>query len=241
MAHLVVRKTLRKMGVLNQVKSIKKKFVHKENAFKPADPRLLLSMTACLDWLRGNDLLEGRDYMEFGIFRGFNLWYVQAQMRSWGIRDADFYGYDSFFGIPPVEGVDAGGAFHEGDFYAGIDEVRSFFNRFGVEWDRTFLVEGFFSESLTPENFSRHNGRKFSLCVVDCDLYSSAKEVLTYIEPLIGEKSMIWFDDWDDYAGNNEKGERRAFREFMDEHPDLAAEPFPVEGGSGLGFIMSRK
>lgn len=240
MAHLLVRKTLRQLGILDSVKAFKRKFYHAENAFKPADPRLLISMQACLAWLRERDLLEGRDYLEFGIFRGFNLWYVQAMLRLWGVQDCRFYGFDSFFGLPEVTGVDKGGPFQEGDFYAGRHEVEQFFNRFGIDWSKTKLVEGFFSETLNEETLKQHEGRQFSLCVVDSDLYSSAKEVLDYIVPLMGSTSILWFDDWGDFGDDAERGEQLAFRELQEAHPELKTEPFIVEGGSGQGFIVRR-
>lgn len=240
MAHLLIRKALRTTGLLEQARAIKKRFYYRENAFKPADPRLLISTNACFAWLRERDLLEGRDYMEFGIYRGFNVWYAQAQLRSWGIKDCNFYGYDSFFGLPPVEGIDAGGAFAEGDFYASKEEVEIFLNRFNTDWERTRLIPGFFSESLTPENKAAHNNRPFSLCVVDCDLYSSAVEVLSYIESMVADNSIIWFDDWGDYGDDPEKGEQLAFKEFLEKNSSISAEAFTVDGGSGHGFILNK-
>jgi len=238
MAHLVIRRALRNLGMLDTARAIKKKFYYRENAFKPADPRLLISMNACLAWLHERNLLEGRDYQEYGIFRGFTLWYVQAQLKNWHVHDVEYFGYDSFFGLPEVEGIDAGGAFAEGDFYASKEEVEIFYNRFGIDWLKTKLVPGFFSKSLTEENKKEHKGRPFSLCVVDCDLYSSAVEVLEYIESMVADQSIVWFDDWGDYGNDPEKGERLAFKEFLERNPHISAEPFPVEGGSGTGFIL---
>ena len=241
MAHLVVRKTLRNLGLLDSVKAIKARFYHRENAFRPATPHTLISTNACLTWLKERDLLSGTDYLEFGIFRGFNLWYAQALIKSWGIEDVRFFGFDSFFGLPEINGLDADGPFHEGQFYASRAEVEHFLTRSGTDWDRTTLVEGFFSDTLRESPQKRHGERKFSLCVVDCDLYTSTKEVLDYIALLISDPSIIWFDDWNDYSGDPELGERKAFTEFCEKHSDWSAEPLEVPGGNGCGFIMSRK
>ena len=73
---------------------------------------------------------------------------------------------------------------------------------------------------------------------MDCDLYSSAVEVLEYIESMVSDNSILWFDDWGDYQDDPEKGEQLAFKEFLERNPQIKAEPFPVEGGSGAGFIL---
>src|SRR5262245_42220344 len=97
---LFLRKTLRSLGLLSLARKLKGRVVHVENEFKPADPRLLISTSICLRWLAERGLAEGSDYLEFGIFRGFNLWYAQAYARNVGIRSMRFFGFDSFFGIP---------------------------------------------------------------------------------------------------------------------------------------------
>jgi O-methyltransferase len=245
MASLFVRKMLKRVGLFNMAHSVKKKFVHKQNEFKPADPRLCISVHQCLHWLKDRSLLEGSDYMEFGIFRGFNLWYTYALARALGIADMRFFGFDSFFGIPPVDGIDKGGPFFEGDFSAYKDEVESHFNRYRVDWKKIFLVEGFFEQSLTPALKEKHQLRRCSFCVVDCDLYSSAVTVLRFIEPLLGSTSLLLFDDWDDFGGVADKGEPKAFAEFMERNKTVfEAEPFEdlrALGGSGKAFIMRRK
>jgi hypothetical protein len=184
------------------------------------------------------------DYLEFGIFRGFNLWYAQAYARSIGISDMRYFGFDSFFGIPPVSGVDAGGVFKEGDFSAYRDEVEEFLSRYGVDWQRTFLIPGFFDDSLTVETARKYRLRSCSLCVVDCDLYSSAVSVLRFVEPLLADRAILYFDDWDDFGGHTDKGEPKAFDEFLQHNRQkLSAEPFQdlrASGGKGKAFVIRR-
>jgi hypothetical protein len=247
MASLFVRKLLRKAGLLEKTRSIKARLVGRRaaNEFKPADPRLLISVLRCMQWLEGNGLAEGSDYLEFGVFRGFNLWYTQALARAMGVRDMRFFGFDSFFGIPAVEGVDEGGPFHEGDFSAYRDEVEGFLTRFGVDWDKTVLLEGFFDQTLVPGAAARYGLRRCSLCLVDCDLYSSSVTVLKFVEPMLADRSLLLFDDWADFGGHAERGEPRAFHEFLDRNAEvLEAEPFDDLGGlggKGKAFVIRRK
>src|SRR5438094_462652 len=107
MSKFLVRKLLHKTHLLQPARTIKKCLVgsRAQNEFKPADPRLLISTLKNLQWLAQHGHAEGSDYLEFGIFRGFNLWYAQAVAPTLGIGDMRFFGFDSFFGIPPVQGV----------------------------------------------------------------------------------------------------------------------------------------
>jgi O-methyltransferase len=247
MASLFVRKVLRRAGLFDKARALKKRLTGRQvtNEFKPADPRLLVSMYRCLHWLADRDLLAGSDYLEFGIFRGFNLWYTQALARAMGVRGMRFFGFDSFFGIPPVDGVDKDGPFREGDFSAYRDEVEAFLTRYGVDWGQTFLVEGFFEDSLNRETLTKHALRRCSLCVVDCDLYSSSTAVLRFVEPLLGDQSILFFDDWEDFGKGAVKGEPKAFAEFLERNAQvLEARPFEdlvALGGKGKAFVIHRR
>ena len=152
-----------------------------------------------------------------------------------------FFGFDSFFGLPPITGIDQDGPFKEGEFYASRFEVEKFFNRFGVDWEKTHLVEGWFKDTLNEKTRKKYNLRKFSLCVVDSDLYESAVQVLDFIIPHMIDKSIIWFDDWGDYGEVADNGEQKAFAEFLEKNKNIEAEPLIVPNGSGQGFIIHLK
>jgi O-methyltransferase len=247
MARIFVRKMLRNVGLLDSARRLKQRLTryHPTMEFKPADPRLLTSTLRCFQWLLENNLAEGSDYLEFGIFRGFNLWYSQSLARAFGVKDMRFFGFDSFFGIPPVNGIDAGGAFREGDFSAYKDDVHAALTRFGVDWNNTFLIEGFFENSLNQATIKQYALRRSSFCVVDCDLYSSTVTVLNFIAPLLGDPCLLYFDDWADYGPDQSKGEPRAFAEFLERNAHVFdVEPFidfRAIGGKGKAFVLHRK
>jgi len=235
---------LKRMGLLEPLRAVKRRFYHRPNEFKPADPRLLISTIACLNWLNEHGALEGSDVIEFGIFRGFNVWFTHAYSRVLGVNDVRFFGFDSFFGIPPTTGIDADGTFKEGEFSAYREEVESFLTRYGVDWSKTFMVEGFFDQTCNADTANKYNMRRCSLCIVDADLYSSAKTALAFVEPYLAEHSILYFDDWNDYLDDPNKGEPRAFAEFQEEHAKtFSAEPFTdlkKIGGKGTAFIIHR-
>lgn len=191
MASLFTRKLLKKLGLLEIMRLMKRKVLPPVNAFMPCNPHLLIAVNRSLRWIKEKGLTEGSDYLEFGIFRGFTLWYAQALANDMEIKDMRFFGFDSFFGLPPISGIDKGGDFQEGAFYCPRKDVETFLTQYGVDWNNTFLVEGEFKKILTSETIRKYNLRQCSLCVIDCDLYESARLVLTFIESLIQHQSIL--------------------------------------------------
>jgi hypothetical protein len=239
---LFVRRWLRAAGLLGAAQSLKQAVAGAPewHDFKPADPRSQVSTLVCFEWLRERGLLAGTDYYEFGIFRGFNLWFVQALARVHAIGDMRCVGFDSFFGLPKAEGT-----FKEGEFSAYRQEVESYLNRYGVDWQRTLLVEGFFDQSLNEQTAARLGPRQCVLCVVDCDLYISTVPVLEFAGPRLGPVSIVYFDDWNDFGGAPLEGEPKAFAEFMARHDsEFTAEPLTdlvALGGKGRAFVLRRQ
>jgi O-methyltransferase len=59
-------------------------------------------------FIKSRDELVGPDgdYYELGLFRGYTFWYAQQVCRELGMTATHFYGFDSFRGLPDVEGID---------------------------------------------------------------------------------------------------------------------------------------
>jgi hypothetical protein len=75
------------------------------------------------------------------------------------------------------------------------------------------LVKGLFADSLPPF-LARTEGRVL-LAHIDCDLYSSAKTVLTLLRPRLETGTVLAFDEYFNYPGW-EAGEHRALVEFAE-------------------------
>jgi hypothetical protein len=246
MTGYTVRKWLRDAGLLDKARALKHRFSGKPQWYNfKGDPRTVISTLKCFAWLQERNLLEGTDYFEFGIFRGFNLWMIQAYANAMGVRDMRFAGFDSFMGLPEVTDIDKGGPFQAGDFSAYREEVETHFRRYGVDWEKTLLIEGYYDKSLNDETIRKHKLRQCSLCVVDCDLYASTVPVLAFVRPLLTDPGIIFFDDWEDYGDSPLKGEPKAFAEFMHTNEaTLEAEPFvdlKVHSGKGKAFVIRRR
>ncbi|MBE9077886.1 class I SAM-dependent methyltransferase [Romeria aff. gracilis LEGE 07310] len=159
------------------------------------------------------------DYIEFGVYGGSSLLLMYDELLRAELSHVRLFGFDSFAGLPS----DSDGHWQEGAFYADYDRVVQSLNRRNVDWRRVTLIKGFFADTLTSALIAKHNLRQASLIMMDCDLYSSAKEALEFCGPLIRSEAIIFFDDWNPLAREN-KGEKRAFDEFLQATPDLEAE-----------------
>ncbi|HEX8098457.1 MAG TPA: TylF/MycF/NovP-related O-methyltransferase [Pyrinomonadaceae bacterium] len=177
------------------------------------------------------------DYYEFGMFRGYSFWYAQASARRLRLDRMRFFGFDSFQGLPEPEG-DESVEFARGDYACGRAEVEGYLNKYGVDWSRTTLVEGFYNESLKPELKAERGMRPAAVVLIDCDLYTSTRDVLAFIDDLLQDGTVLMFDDWNCFSGSDEAGERKAFREYLASRPQWRAEEYISFGWHGQAFVL---
>lgn len=184
--------------------------------------------------------LDKRDYYEFGLFKGYSFWHAQKTARARGAQRMRFFGFDSFAGLPDVFGPDRTerGDFYRGQYACSYEAVREALDDAGVDWERTTLIPGYFNESLTSDLREEHDMRGVAVALIDCDLYASTADVLRFIDPLVRDRSILIFDDWNCFDGDDDKGQRRAFREFLARRSDLTAEPIFTYGSWGAAFAL---
>lgn len=212
----------------------------KQDEFCTLSPALLIAINSCFRKAQSLNILENTDYMEFGIFRGFAFWYAQAIANDSNINKMRFFGFDSFKGLPKIKGLDIGSDFSKGDFKCGRDLVEKYLNQFGVDWKKTFLIEGFFYDTLNDKTKQQYELGSCSICVVDCDLYEAARDVLNFVGPLLSNKSFVIFDDWNCNKANPELGERKAFAEFLENNSNIKSEPYGQFGYNCQVFFLEK-
>lgn len=184
------------------------------------------------------------DYYEFGLFRGYTFLQAYNHCKALGIDSPHFYGFDSFEGLPPAEGVDqADGRFFEGQFTCSKEEVETNLANNGMDRSRTTLVEGFYEDSLTESLREQHDFKRASVVLLDCDYYSSTRIAIFWMQPYIGAGTVLLFDDWFSYSegDNKELGQQKALDEFLLENPQHHAEPLWEFSIHGKGFILHSK
>ena len=179
------------------------------------------------------------DYHEFGLFRGYTFLQAWNHRKELGVQDMAMYGYDSFSGLPPAEGVDANDArFFEGQFACSMDEVKKNLEEHGVDLDQVNFIKGFYEDSLTEELRNQHPFRQASVVLLDCDYYSSTMTALNWLVPYLGAGSILLFDDWFSYGDNEELGQQKAFAEFFEKHPQFKPVDLWEFKNFGKAFIL---
>ena len=154
------------------------------------------------------------DYLEFGVYRGTSLINAYKLARKYGLAGMRFFAFDSFEGLPHSESA----VMKKGAYASSRETFENAVAKAGVDLDKVLTVEGFYDRSLTEEVKKTHDLKRAAVVHVDCDLYSSATEVLGFVEDLMQPESVLVFDDW--YSFRNDPGpielmgERRAFREW---------------------------
>ncbi len=167
------------------------------------------------------------DYLEFGVSYGTSLNCMYHTTQKKGLQQVRLFGFDSFEGMPDETEAEDEATWKAGQFCSSLQNTSSFLTKNGVDWQRTFLTKGWFSDTLTEDFKQKHQLKKASVIMVDCDIYSAAKEALNFSASLIKDVSIIVFDDWNsNNLADKNLGEKKAFNEFLAEHPHFAVEEF---------------
>ena len=203
------------------------------------------------------------DYLEFGVFAGSSFIrshqiikdvFRQHQRLHEGRTEEDamairrnwesmrFFAFDSFQGLPKLEGIDKQTSdFARGKYTYAERNFRNNLIKADVALDKVIIVPGWFNETCTEETINKYAMKKASIIHVDCDLYTSAKTVLEFIEPLLTDGTVIIFDDWYTFRGNPNLGEQRAFNEWKATMTDWIFSEYQKEGPARNSFIASKR
>jgi len=182
------------------------------------------------------------DYYEFGVFKGHTFLHARLAARELGLDKMRFFGFDSFEGLPPVVGVDLTKEehFYAGQFACSLDHVKKELSERGVNWKRTFLIKGYFRDTLHAQTRAQYQMSKASVVLLDSDLYESAASALEFLEPMLLDQTILIMDDWNAFDGDDSRGERLAMAEFLQRHSQWKAEPWFHYGNYGQVFVMRR-
>ena len=163
-------------------------------------------------------------YQEYGVFeiaevgsyRGRGTKAILDLAVSLGVQ-VHVPGLDSFEGLPPLSGKDAelapvNAAYRTRVLFADVTEreVRAYI---GSAHEGSFtLVKGFFIETLPtlPE-------KQYLMAIIDCDLYSSHMDSMSYFYERLLPGGIMFFDD---YHSGQYPMAKQAINEFLEEKPE---------------------
>jgi O-methyltransferase len=154
------------------------------------------------------------DYLEFGVARGTSMIMAYHLANKYGLIDGRYFAFDSFEGLPNSEI----NVFSKGDMAYSQADFKLFCKKSGVDVSKISIVPGYYDKTLNDSVIKDCDfGDRVCLVHVDCDLYTSTNEVLSFLERFIPDKSIIIFDDWYNFEhmeNPEEHGERKAFNEW---------------------------
>ena len=187
------------------------------HGFNTANKDVLAALEICFDKVLSQEAQQPGDYFEFGLFKGYSFWYAQMLARKRHLNQMRFFGFDSFMGLPKVSGIDStkDEIFYEGQYSCSKAQVMKNLDSAGVNWDKTYLIEGYFQNTLNDALKHTYDMDIASIVLIDCDLYTSTVDVLNFIESLLAKPTIVMFDDWNCFEEDDNRGQRRAFREFL--------------------------
>ena len=248
-------------NILQPLRKLAGRFVAVESFERELKPIDLAARYICSEDIAG-------DYLEFGVFkgcsfieayhkieRGINEWsnierayqaYSDRQraeefFNRVGRRAMRYFAFDSFDGLPELKGVDKGHPiFCKGRYDCNERDFRRNIQANGVDMSKVITVPGFYDKSLTDDIKKRHGIKAASIIMVDCDLYESAKAVLDFITDLVGDGTIIIFDDWFSFKARPDLGEQRACKEWLEQNPGISLIEYARWGMGQVSFIVHK-
>lgn len=186
------------------------------------------------------------DYLEFGVYLGrslahaykFSNYYALPQ-KSRTFAGMRFFGFDSFRGLPGSAAKET--SFADDEFSdTSLEIVKNKLKAKEVDFSRVKLVPGFFSETLTQATRDQLGISQAAIVFFDCDLYESVQPALDFVRDIVTDGTVFIFGDWYYFKANPNKGEQKAFKEWLAENPGFTASEFHKFGWQGNSFIIHK-
>ncbi len=187
---------------------------------------------------------SGGDYLEFGVWKGRSfarMYHLSRYLQKSrpALASMRFYAFDSFEGLPPPKGIDrATQEFHEGQYAASEAEFRENMAKAGVDLARVTTIKGWYDQVLNEETRKKLPLKKAAVILIDADLYESTVPVLDFITPYLVDGTVILFDDWFCFRGSPDRGEQRAFREWLLRNPHVTVSEYRRYNWKSNSFIV---
>ncbi len=134
------------------------------------------------------------DFIEAGVYKGGTTVFMRGFLKFHRISNRMVWVADSFEGIPlSTRYKDLGDPVDQWKdrWVAGLEEVRSVFNRYGLLDDQVKFLEGYFAESLPKAALG-----KLAIARLDADSYESTLDALEHLYPRMSRGGYVIIDDW---------------------------------------------
>lgn len=200
-------------------------------ALTPKEEVLDLAM----QFVKNNRMCGG--YFEFGVWKGDS--FIKAFHLAQRYKlPMEFHAFDSFVGLPELKGMDKESMqFFKGKYAFSVSDFANTCEKAKVDMDKIHIKEGFYGAKTKA--YIKNQG-KAAIIYMDSDLYESTVTALDCATSLIQEGTIIIFDDWYCFKGNMNKGEAKAFSEWLTKNK-FGTQPFRDFGWHGKAFVVWKK
>ncbi len=177
------------------------------------------------------------DYAEFGCCGAQTFALAHSEIGRNALA-CHMWAFDSFEGLPPQsDGRDAHPMWVGGDMAISVDLFQQICDAHRIKRDAYTMVPGYFSRTLGTEADGARPDQ-IALAYIDCDLYSSTLDVLTFLAPRLRHGMILAFDDYYCWSDARISGERLALIELAEARPDLIFTPYLSFGWHGQSFVV---
>jgi len=183
------------------------------------------------------------DNLEFGVFTGSSFNFamkINKKMEKVFKRtiETQFIGFDSFDGFGEIKQIDENPSFKSNLFK--INKRKVFRNiKKNSKKQKFKLIEGFYQQTIKNKNPKDYGINKARIIMIDCDLKESTILALNFVKTLLQEGTIIIFDDFNFFKGNENKGEFGAFKDFKEQNPNIKFRRIFDYGYSGRAFVVA--
>jgi hypothetical protein len=109
-----------------------------------------------------------------------------------------------------------------------------------VDETRVRVVPGLFQDTLADHTPGDIGLTSLSIVHIDTDIYEPARLALEFVSPVLPQGALLLFDDYDQLAASNARGERRAVADWLLAHPEFSLEPYRTYGTFCRAFLVHR-
>lgn len=180
------------------------------------------------------------DYAEFGSHGGTTFALAYDEIIRWP-RARKLWAFDSFAGLPEQSGdKDYHPGWKKGKMSTSLDAFVRHCRRRGIPDEAYEAIAGFYEDTLVAVSGKDDTELPgdIALAYVDCDLYSSTRVVLEFLQPRLKHGMIIAFDDYFCYSDRTLSGERKAFLDVLADGGRFRYLPYVQYGWHGMSFVV---
>lgn len=177
------------------------------------------------------------DYAEFGSHGAMTFRLAWSANRLTG-AGRHLWAFDSFAGLPaPADPRDRHPRWVPGTMAQSLEAFHAACRAHGMAPRDYTVVAGPFADTLSA-GAEGPRPDLIGLAYVDCDLYSSTRSVLAFLQPRLRHGMLLAFDDWFCESPEGPSGERAAAAEVFGPQASWRLVPYLPIGWHGMSFVV---